>query len=138
MKVLRGWIRPTSVLLVFVTVGFHFPMGVAKAEMIGTRRALNPGESQSARDRVRMVLDREDVRAQMESLGVSPEETKARIESLSDQEVAQIAGRLDELPAGGQVGAIVAAIVIIFLVLLVTDIMGWTDVFPFVKKHKSS
>jgi hypothetical protein len=44
---------------------------------------------------------------------------------------------LDELPAGegaGAIGVIVGAILIIFLVLLVTDLLGLTDVFPFVKK----
>jgi len=52
---------------------------------------------------------------------------------LSDEEIQQIAGRLDELPAGeGGVGVVVGAILIIFLVLLITDLMGLTDVYPFV------
>jgi hypothetical protein len=56
---------------------------------------------------------------------------------LSNEEIRQIAGRLVELPAGegaGAIGIVVGAILIIFLVLLVTDLLGLTDVFPFVKK----
>jgi hypothetical protein len=54
---------------------------------------------------------------------------------LSNEEIQQIAGRLDELPAGeGGVEVILGAILIIFLVLLITDLLGLTDVFPFVNK----
>ena len=41
--------------------------------------------------------------------------------------------KLNELPAGGD---LVSTIALIFLVLLFTDIMGWTDIFPFVKGKK--
>jgi Family of unknown function (DUF6627) len=67
-------------------------------------------------------------------LGVDPKEAASRVASLSNEEIQQIAGRLDELPAGeGGIGFVVAAILIIFLVLLITDLVGVTDVFPFVK-----
>ncbi|MFP6758617.1 MAG: PA2779 family protein [Alphaproteobacteria bacterium] len=86
--------------------------------------------------KVETFLAREDVKGQLVVLGVDPSEAAVRVASLTDSELAQIAGRLDELPAGeGAVGAIVGAIVLIFLVLLVTDLLVLTDVFPFVKKH---
>ena len=50
---------------------------------------------------------------------------------LTDAEVAALSGKLDEIPAGGD--GIVGALLVVFLVLLVTDIMGLTDVFPFVR-----
>jgi hypothetical protein len=41
---------------------------------------------------------------------------------------------MDKLPAGGDgLGILVGAALIVFLVLLFTDIAGYTDVFPFVK-----
>jgi len=62
----------------------------------------------------------------------------SRVAGLSDEEIQQITGRLDELPAGegagGAIGIVVVAILIVFLVLLLTDLLGLTDVFPFVKK----
>jgi hypothetical protein len=73
----------------------------------------------------------------LETWGVNPEEAKARVDSLTDQEIAEIAARIDHLPAGGNgIGTIVGAAVLIFLVLLITDILGLTDIFPFVKAQK--
>ena len=73
----------------------------------------------------------------MMAQGISPIEATARVDCLSDAEVMQIADKMDQLPSGGDgVGAIVGAVLIIFLVLLLTDILGYTDVFPFVK-HSS-
>jgi hypothetical protein len=73
------------------------------------------------------------VRQQMVALGVDPAEAMGRVASLSDAEVQQIAGHLDRLPAGGDaVVAVIGAAVLIFLVLLVTDLLGLTHIFPFV------
>ena len=48
-----------------------------------------------------------------------------------------MADQIERLPAGGSaIGVIIGAALIVFLVLLATDILGYTDVFPFVKKHK--
>ena len=69
----------------------------------------------------------------MAALGVDRDEAMARLASLSDQEVQQIAGEIDELPAGQNflVGVlIVAGIVLIGLVVL--DLLGVTDVFAFI------
>jgi hypothetical protein len=70
--------------------------------------------------------------------GVSPEEASARVAALTDAEAADLAARIDAMPAGGQVvGIVVGAILFVFLVLLLTDLLGLTDVFPFIKKkHK--
>ena len=59
---------------------------------------------------------------------------KARVAALTDAEAAELAARLDELPAGGV--SILGAILIVFLVLLLTDILGYTKVFPFTKPMK--
>jgi hypothetical protein len=62
---------------------------------------------------------------------VSPSEVKARIAALTDAEAAELAARIDSLPAGG-IG-IIGAILVVFLVLLITDILGLTKVFPFTR-----
>jgi hypothetical protein len=90
--------------------------------------------SASGRDRIVSALDRADVRSQLSRLGVKPADVSARIAALTDAEAAQIARQIDELPAGGDgVGAVLGAIVLVFLVLLITDILGLTKVFPFTK-----
>ena len=113
------------------------PIGLAQAKMVTTDQVLAQPTSSDDRAQVLNFLMREDVQQQLASLGVDPEEAKSRVASLSDEEIRQIAGRLDDLPAGeGGIGIIVGAILIIFLVLLITDLVGVTDVFPFVK-HKA-
>ena len=65
---------------------------------------------------------------------VDPAEAVQRVAGLSDAEVQRIAGHLDQLPAGqGAIGAVIGAAVLIFLILLVTDLLGLTDVYPFVR-----
>ena len=85
----------------------------------------------AARDRVALALSRAEVRARLESYGVNPADVQARVAALTDDEVAQLSERLDALPAGGE--AIIGAIVFVFLVLLITDIVGLTKVFPFTR-----
>ncbi len=110
------------------------PIGMAQAEMVTTDQVIQNYNSTEDRTQVMDFMLREDVQEQMTLLGVDPEEAARRVAGLSDEEIQQIAGRLDELPAGEGVGAIVGVILIIFLVLLVTDLLGLTDIYPFVKK----
>lgn len=112
------------------------PHKSAFAGMIGTETVLDATRSQEARDYLNRTLAREDVRASLVAQGIDPLEAKARVESLSDAEAVSLADQIEELPAGGSaLGIIVGAILIVFIVLLITDILGYTDVFPFVKKH---
>jgi hypothetical protein len=74
---------------------------------------------------------------EMRKMGVDPNEAAARVAVMSDAEVQKIASRIDEMPAGqSAIGALIGAVVLIFIVLLITDLLGLTDVFPFVKRNK--
>ena len=127
--------RVVAVAMATLMAVTSMPIGVAKAEMVTTDQVIEQVNPPEDHTRVMDFMLREDVQQQLTTLGVDPEEAARRVASLSDEEIQQIAGRLEELPAGeGGVGPIVGAIVIIFLVLLVTDLLGLTDVFPFVKK----
>ena len=107
--------------------------------MIGTETVLDATRSQEARDYLNSILAREDVRASLVAQGIDPLEAKARVDSLSDAEVVSLADQIEELPAGGSaLGIVVGALLIVFIVLLITDILGYTDVFPFVKKHSEA
>ena len=109
------------------------PIGLAQAKMVTTDQVLEQADPNNDRDRVESFLLREDVQSQLVLMGIDPVEAESRVASLSDEEIQQIAGRLDELPVGeGGLGVVVGAILIIFLVLLITDLVGATDVFPFV------
>lgn len=89
-------------------------------------------QNDAQRQRVETFLQRTDVQDKLASLGVDPAQAQARVAAMTDQEVATLNQHLDSLPAGGD--SIIGALLLIFLVLLFTDIMGFTNVFPFVKK----
>lgn len=134
MKTFRENAGPISALLVFALMMLQFPMGMARASMISTERLLEASEIERERARIRQFLTREDVEAKMISLGVDPAEARSRVNALSDQEVRQVAAKIDTLPAGqGDAGTIVAVILIAFLVLVITDLAGATNVFPFIR-----
>ena len=101
------------------------------AGMVGTGAVIDQQQAAVDRGRLLTALDREDVRQQLITLGVDPQAAQQRVASLSDEELRSVAGHMQDLPAGGD---ILGVAVLIFLVLLFTDIMGYTDVFPFVKK----
>jgi hypothetical protein len=107
------------------------------AAMIPTGAADTALKAEESRKFLKMLVSRDDVQQALVTNGIDPAEAQARIDSLTDSEVIRIAENLDELPAGGSaIGVIVGAMLIVFLVLLFTDIMGYTDVFPFVKSQR--
>ena len=80
-------------------------------------------------------MAREDVARTLEGLGINSAEAARRVDGLTAAEAQRMVDRFDQLPAGRDaVGAIVGAALLVFIVLLVTDLLGLTDVFPFVKK----
>ena len=106
----------------------------SQAAMIATGEAAS-ASTHASRARIADLLNRADVRAALVAYGVSQDEVQSRVAALSDDEAASLAGRLDALPAGGDggLGAVIGAAVLVFLVLLLTDILGFTHVFPFTK-----
>ncbi len=110
-------------ILSLASLGIAAP---AQAAMVATDSALAGTE----RSRIVSLLDRAEVRAQLNAYGVDPADVKTRVAALSDEEAAHLAAQLDSLPTGG---SIIGAIVLIFLVLLVTDILGFTKIFPFTR-----
>jgi len=118
--------RIVSGALIVCTLGAGMPLP-ASAAIIATDQVAASAE----RDRVKSFLDRAEVQARMQALGVNPQAALARVDALSDDEVAALAGRLDQLPAGGT--DIVGALLLVFIILLITDILGFTKIFPFTK-----
>ena len=112
------------------------PVQTLQAAMVKTETVLTLSTAKNVRENLNQFLKREDVQAIMMAQGISPVEAKARVDSLSDAEIMQISDKMDQLPAGGSaLGVIIGGAIVIFIVLLITDILGYTDVFTFVKKH---
>ena len=129
--------RKAIAILVIVTFStFCIISAPARAKMINTDEIFKQSQYDLSRKSINTFLDRSEVQNYLVAWGVSPEEAKARIDSLSDEEIENISSKMDQLPAGGDaVGVLIGAALFVFIVLLITDILGFTDVFPFVKSR---
>jgi uncharacterized protein DUF6627 len=72
----------------------------------------------SARERVQSLLARPDVASELEKMGIAPGDARARVKAMSDTEVAQVAGRLDSLPAGAAITNDELLLILIIIVLV--------------------
>jgi hypothetical protein len=135
MKSIRRMAKPGSLFLAILMIAIFTPYQVVLAKMVLTETVIESDRADEARVYVNSVLAREDLKAALMSQGIDMKEAKARIDSLSDTEIMLLADKIEQLPAGGDpLSTIIGAVVFIFLVLLITDILGLTDVFSFVKK----
>jgi len=133
----KKWFRFTALIMAAVMFMVSIPVNAAKAGLVKTEEVIDQSVVKANRERVRDFLQRKDVLREMTRLGIRPEEAERRVDALTNAEVAQIAGYLDNAPAGqSAVVAFLGVVLIIFLVLLLTDLLGLTDIFPFVKKPR--
>ncbi|MDP1693904.1 MAG: PA2779 family protein [Burkholderiaceae bacterium] len=95
--------------------------------LIGTEQA---AAAQPGRTLLEQTLARADVVAALQARGVGIDAARDRVAALTDAEAAHVAAQIDQAPAGGDV---LGVIVTIFVVLLITDILGFTKVFPFTR-----
>ncbi|MDC8783763.1 PA2779 family protein [Roseateles koreensis] len=103
----------------------------AHADIVPTDALLAPAATDAdAHARVDAFFARADVQRALVSQGVDPLAAQARVAALSDAELAQLDGRITQAPAGGDV---LGLIFTVFVILLVTDILGFTKVFPFTR-----
>jgi hypothetical protein len=102
----------------------------AQAGLVSTEQALITAAGEADRTRVSDFLARDDVRQALAQQGVSADEAIERVRAMSDAEVAALADRVDTAPAGA---GIVGVLFTVFVILLITDILGFTKVFPFTR-----
>jgi hypothetical protein len=128
MQYLRLYSKAITRVMVFCFGLASVYVPAAQAALVDTPDLL---AADRERARVEAFMARRDVQQALTAQGVDVEQARQRIDALSDAEIREMAGRINELPAGGD---IVGATVFVFLVLLCTDIMGLTEIFPFVRK----
>lgn len=106
---------------------------VSWAQMASTEAVFEQSVAVSSHEKVSQFVAREDVATTFKTMGVDPKMVEQRIALMSDEEVSKISSKIDTLPAGGDFGGIVGAVVFVFIVLLITDILGFTKVFGFTR-----
>ncbi|HUT40304.1 MAG TPA: DUF6627 family protein [Gammaproteobacteria bacterium] len=106
------------------------PVLSAQAAMVGNDELLDNSSYQQTRDSLQQLLDRQDAQQQLQALGVSPEWASERVQHLTDSELARINQGIGHLQAGGD--SVLGVILLIFIIFIITDAIGATDIFPFV------
>jgi len=101
----------------------------AQAAMVGTTSVIQSESTRLDREQLAGMLEREDIRQQLVAMGVDPDSAKQRVAMMTDAEVASLNQHIKEMPAGSD---ILGFILVIFIVLVITDAIGVTDVFSFV------
>ena len=130
MKKTSRWIT----CLAAASLSFAGFMHSAQATLVSTEQVAASEGVRSAtaeRAQVDQLLARADVAAGLQERGVSVEQARARVAALTDAEVATVAQTIDTAPAGA--ADVLGVIVTIFVVLLITDILGFTKIFPFTR-----
>jgi hypothetical protein len=121
--------RLIASVLIASTALLGMPM-VAQAGIVSSEQSFAPQSQSEARDKLNALLAREDVRSGLAERGLSAELAQDRVKAMTDEEVATLAGRIDQAPAGGD---ILGLLFTVFIILLVTDILGLTKVYPFTR-----
>lgn len=115
------------------SIAFTGFIQTAQAAMISTEQVVQSAvtaKGEQDREKIVSMLSRDDVQSALVAKGIDPAEAKSRVAALTDDEASHLATQLDKAPAGG---GIIGAIVLVFFVLLLTDILGFTKIFPFTR-----
>jgi hypothetical protein len=98
----------------------------AYAGVISTEQLIGVIDRDAAIARIDAVLAREEVREELERLGVDAVQATERVAALTDQELQLLAEDLESLPAGGSALAVVG---VVFIVILILELVGVIDIF---------
>lgn len=114
-------VRLVSVAL--ISMGF---MQAGWAGMIGTEYMIESDGKAETLARLDKLLAQENVADQMIALGVDPADVSARLQGMTYAELQSIEGKINSQVAGGDA---IAVIGVLFLVLLILELVGVTDIF---------
>lgn len=106
------------------------PVMSAQAAIVDNDALLAETPVQHTRDSLQRLFEQDQVRAQLQALGVSPEWASERARTLTDAELARINSGTGQLEAGSD--SVLGVLLVIFIVFVITDIIGATDIFPFI------
>ena len=99
---------------------------VAPAGMIGTGYLLEDESRAASISRMDILLARADVARQLQAFGVDQAMVMERLDALSTAELLELEGKLDSQVAGGDIIGLIGAV---FVVLLILELVGVTDIF---------
>jgi hypothetical protein len=105
-------------------------VSLISTEQVAASEGLRSGEQ--SRAHLLETLNRADVAQALAERGVNIEQARTRVAALSDAEAAQLAAQIDSAPAGAA-GDVLGVAIFVFVLLLITDLLGYTHIFPFIR-----
>ena len=123
--------RILSSLLVTFVLWFSMQSSI-HASMVSTTDLVTAQQVEINKETLLASLDREEVKEMLASHGVDPDQARERVANMTDEEVSILNQKLNDMPAGAGIAGV---LLVVFLALLLTDILGYTDIVPFVKKQ---
>lgn len=99
----------------------------APSGMVTTQQLAHETRVDQQRAHVSAFLNRAGVQSLLEARGVDVADAQARSASLTASELAELAARIDTLPAGE--GAL-ETLIFVLVVFMLLDVAGVTDIFP--------
>jgi hypothetical protein len=103
-------------------------MSQASAAVFSSEQVISKQQFNFNKQQVLSYVDSAEVQNKLIELGVSPADAKQRIANMTAEELNALNSQMNEMPAGGIVGVVVTVLVVV----VVTDLMGLTDVYPFI------
>ncbi|WP_372864205.1 PA2779 family protein [Spongiibacter sp.] len=123
----------TAVVLSLLMSWMGLAATSASAAMIDTASTVSEYSLEQDKAALKSALERSDVRERLLSLGVAVDAVDARIDALTAAELSSLKANMDDMPAGAGAVGLLAFLVLVFFI---TDILGVTDIFPFVNPAK--
>lgn len=120
--------RNTAMLLI-ILMGL-FQIQVTHAAMVTTNSAIQAQQVQMDRAEILDLFAQDNLRNQLTQMGIDTDLASDRIASMTDAEIMQLNERLKDMPAGEGVGSV---LLIVFIVFVITDMLGATDIFTFIR-----
>ena len=124
----RSALRSVSFIVALAYLFCFLPASPAMAGWVSNGEMIN-----SPQAKLISMVERQEVSDSLASMGIDPDEAVRRVARITDAEAQNALNQLETMPAGGS--PVIGAVVFVFIVLLVTDILGYTNVFPFVNSQ---
>lgn len=128
---MKSFKRTLALILSISMICLSF--GQAQAAIIANDQVIQQAQQAVDKDALLQAINRADVQEQLLNMGVATADIENRINQMTKDEIAQLDQQLKELPAGGD---IVGVILIVFIIFVITDVIGATDIFPFIHPVK--
>ena len=124
MKSFHRTLAPVlSFLLLCVSIG------QAQAAIISNGQVIHQIQQANDKTALLQTIKSVDVQEQLLSMGVTTADIESRVNQMTQEEISQLNQQIDQLPAGG---GVLGVALVVFIVFVVTDVIGATDIFPFI------